>query len=65
MDCKCSREKEISEIHEMMKTIDIALRGNGQPGLFTNYAVLKNTVGGLLALDIVIITGLIGLWLKG
>ncbi len=35
------KEKEITELHEMMTRIDKALRGNGKPGLFTDIAVLK------------------------
>jgi hypothetical protein len=61
---QCNKEKEISEIHEMLTRIDHGLRGNGKPGLFTEFAVWKSTVCGLIALDIIIVAGLVGLWLK-
>jgi len=61
---KCDKEREISEMHEMMTRIDKALRGNGKPGLFTEFAVWKNTVLGILGLNVLILTGLIGLWLS-
>jgi len=67
----CQHEKEIakiSKIDEMlaiMISIDKSLRGNGKPGLFTEFAVWKNTVAGLIALDVIIVGGLIALWIKG
>ena len=61
---ECNKEKEITEIHRMVSRIDEALRGNGKPGLFTEFAVWKNTVAGLVAMNIVIIAGLVALWLK-
>jgi len=54
----------LERIEERLIQIDKALRGNGKPGLFTEFAVWKTTVSGLVALDIIIVAGLIGLWLK-
>ena len=64
MEHKCTKEKEITEIYNMLKQIDIGLRGNGKAGLFTEFAVWKNTVAGLVALDVIIVAGLVALWLK-
>ena len=62
---KCSKEHEITELLEVCHRIDVSLRGNGKPGLFTQFAVWKNTVAGLIALDMIIVVGLITLWLRG
>ena len=62
---ECNKEKEITEIYTMVKRMDEGLRGNGKPGLFTEFAVWKQTVTGLIALNIIIVAGLIGLWFKG
>jgi len=64
MEHACNKEKEITEMYQMLQRIDSGLRGNGKPGLFTEFAVWKNTVAGLVALDAVIVGGLIALWLK-
>lgn len=39
--------------------------GNGQPGLVTQVSNFRMIVGGLIGLDMMIVAGLIGLWLKG
>ena len=68
----CNKEVEIAEIHRAVnetkaicERLDEGLRGNGKPGLFTEFAVWKNTVAGLVALDIIIVGGLVALWFKG
>ena len=61
---KCNKESEITEILTMLKKLDCSLRGNGKPGLFTEFAVWKQTVVGLIALDAIIIGGLVSLWLS-
>lgn len=58
----CTKEEKIDEMHAMLERIDKGLRGNGKPGLFTEFAVLKNTVIGLLAFDAIIIGGMMALW---
>ncbi len=60
----CAKEREITEMYEMLKRIDYGLRGNGKPGLFTEFAVWKNTVLGLLSLNLMIVVSLITLWLR-
>lgn len=62
---KCTKEEQLDRIELMLAGIDKGLRGNGKPGLFTEFAVWKNTVCGLVALDIIIVGGLITLWIKG
>ena len=61
----CTEADRLERIEKMMIKLDEALRGNGKPGLFTQFAVWKNTVAGLVALDVIIIGGLVSLWLKG
>jgi len=61
----CTEADRLARIEKMMIKLDEALRGNGKPGLFTQFAVWKNTVAGLVALDVIIIGGLVSLWLKG
>jgi len=55
----------LTRIENRLIKLDEALRGNGKPGLFTEFAVWKNTVAGLITLDIIIVGGLITLWIKG
>ena len=59
---RCDKEVEISEIHAIVKRLDTtttsldkALRGNGKPGLLTQFAVLKVTVVGLLACNLFVL----------
>lgn len=40
-DHTCNKEREITEIHSMLMRIDEGLRGNGKPGLFTEFAISK------------------------
>ncbi len=61
----CNKEDEITAIHDICQRLDAGLRGNGKAGLFTEFAVLKNTVAGLIALDLIIVVGLVSLWIKG
>jgi len=61
---KCVRGKEIDEIHEMCTRMDQGLRGNGKAGLFTEFAILKNTVKGLIFMNVLIITALISIWVQ-
>ena len=63
---KCDKEEVFREILITLKNIDVGLRGNGtdRPGLFTEFAVWKNTVAGLVCLDVIIVGGLVALWLK-
>lgn len=56
--------EDVSELKVMVKELDNSLRGNGGPGLFTEFAVWKNTVLGLLALDVVIVTAIVAMWFK-
>lgn len=64
-DHVCTETQRLKNIEAICKRLDDSLRGNGKPGLFTQFAVLKATVGGLLGLNILIVTGLITLWFKG
>ena len=61
---RCNKESEISEIHAIVKRLDDALRGNGKPGLFTQFAVMKATMGGLIGLNFLFLIGLITMWVK-
>ena len=61
---ECDKADEIKEIHAMVTRIDKSLRGNGKPGLFTDMAVLKNTMAGLIAVNVVIIGAIIGMIFK-
>lgn len=61
---KCTKEEQLNRIETTVLRIDAGLRGNGKPGLFTEFAIWKNTVMGLLALNMIIIASLIALWLK-
>ena len=65
IDClRCSQEDRIREIHEMIRVLDEHIRGNGKPGLTTQVAVLSLAVKGMIGLCVIIITGLVGVWLK-
>ena len=58
----CNKEREITEMHEMLKGIDKALRGNGKPGIMTQIAVMKVTLAAIVILNGVIVKTLISEW---
>ena len=58
----CNKEKEITEMHTMITRIDSAIRGNGKPGILTGMAVMKNTICGIIALNVIIVSCIVGLW---
>jgi hypothetical protein len=60
---ECTKEEQLNRMELRLIAIDEGLRGNGKPGLFTEFAVWKNTVLGLVALDVIIISGLVAMWL--
>ena len=60
---KCIKEDQLTRIEQAVNRIDTSLRGSDGKGLFTEFAVWKNTVAGLIVLNMIIVTGLIGLWL--
>lgn len=60
----CTERDRLERMEAMLLRIDGGLRGNGKPGLFTEFAVWKNTVLGLLAVNMLLIAGFIGLWIK-
>ena len=55
--------KDIGEVKKICISLDKSLRGNGKAGLFTEFAVLKVVVTGVLALNIMIIGSMIALWI--
>ena len=60
----CTESNRLERIEKRLIKMDEGLRGNGKPGLFTEFAVWKNTVAGLIALNVIIVGGLITLWIK-
>jgi hypothetical protein len=64
MPHECIHETRMLEMHEMLKRLDEGLRGNGKPGLFTQFAVWKNTVAGLVALNVIIVGTIVAMWFK-
>lgn len=40
----CNKETEISQIHTMVKSINKALMGNGQPGMLAEFNQLKGAM---------------------
>jgi len=61
----CTESDRLERIEKRLIKMDEGLRGNGKPGLFTEFAVWKNTVAGLIALNVIIVAGLVTLWIKG
>jgi hypothetical protein len=60
----CTKEAEITAIYDIVKRLDASLRGNGKPGLFTEFAVWKNMVVGLMTMNMLLVAAFIGLWFK-
>jgi len=51
----CNKEAELTEIHDMVQNIDKAIRGNGKPGILTQLAVMKVTLGAVVALNFFVV----------
>jgi len=54
-DHLCNHEATIKDMHQRMIAIDERLRGNGKPGLMTEFAVWKTTVKGLIVVSMIIV----------
>jgi len=55
----------LERIEDSLMRIETRIVGNGKPGLMVQVAEHGKVIAGLIAMDVVILGGLIGIWLKG
>jgi hypothetical protein len=61
----CTKEDTIDRMEgKINKIYTILVEGNGKPALTTQMATTAQMVNGLIALDIIIITAIVGMWFQ-
>ena len=61
----CSKEDNIDRMERKVdKIYQVLIEGNGRPPVIGQLAMHEITMRGIIALDVIILTGLVGLWLK-
>jgi hypothetical protein len=62
----CTKEDNIDRMERKVdKIYQVLIEGNGRPPVIGQLALHEITMKGIIALDVIIISGLIGLWWKG
>jgi len=60
----CTESDRLMRIETKLDKFGADLRGNGHAGLFTEFAVMKAKVGGLIFMNVLILGSIVALWVK-